>query len=69
MLREYVIHYNAHRPHQSRRQRPPNAKTPPTRDAAELKTTCDPSGETDRLPQSHPVLPPERAAEHGETPD
>jgi putative transposase len=34
VLREYLIHYNRHRPHQSRRQRPPDIKTQPVRDAA-----------------------------------
>jgi putative transposase len=36
LLREYLIHYNGHRPHQSRQQRPPDTETQPTRDAAEL---------------------------------
>ncbi|MEV4303273.1 integrase core domain-containing protein [Nonomuraea sp. NPDC049624] len=27
VLREYLNHYNAHRPHQSRRQRPPDTTT------------------------------------------
>ena len=31
MLREYVNHYNGHRPHQSRQQRPPDIETQPTR--------------------------------------
>jgi putative transposase len=35
VLREYLIHYNGHRPHQSRHQRPPDAETEPIRDAAE----------------------------------
>jgi Integrase core domain. len=36
ILREYLIHYNGHRPHQSRQQRPPNSGTQPTLEAAEL---------------------------------
>jgi putative transposase len=36
MLGEYLIHYNASRPHQSRQQRPPDLETLPTRDAASL---------------------------------
>jgi putative transposase len=34
VLREYLIHYNRHRPHQSRQQRPPDIETQPVRDAA-----------------------------------
>jgi transposase len=36
ILREYLIHYNGHRPHQSRQQRPPDTETQPIRDLAEL---------------------------------
>lgn len=36
VLREYLIHYNRHRPHQSRQQRPPDTETQPVRDMAEL---------------------------------
>jgi putative transposase len=35
-LGEYLAHYNAARPHQSRCQRPPDLQTLPTRDAADL---------------------------------
>lgn len=38
VLREYVIHYNCHRPHQSRQQRPPDIETQPVRDVAELRS-------------------------------
>ncbi len=38
LLREYVIHYNGHRPHQSRRQRPPDTGTQPIRDVADLRS-------------------------------
>jgi len=34
MLGEYLTHYNASRPHQSRQQRPPDLETLPTRDTA-----------------------------------
>jgi transposase len=36
ILREYLIHSNGHRPHQSRQQRPPDTGTQPIRDPAEL---------------------------------
>jgi transposase InsO family protein len=38
VLREYVIHYNGHRPHQSRQQRPPDIETKPSRDVANLRS-------------------------------
>ena len=37
-LREYVAHYNGHRPHQSRQQRPPDIETQPARDVADLRS-------------------------------
>ncbi|MEV0408361.1 integrase core domain-containing protein [Actinoallomurus sp. NPDC050550] len=45
VLREYLIHYNRHRPHQSRQQRPRTSKrspsgTWPTRDPRPPKTRC-----------------------------
>ncbi|WP_433432840.1 integrase core domain-containing protein [Nonomuraea sp. CA-141351] len=36
VLHEYVIHYNGHRPHQSRQQRPPETSTQPARDVTDL---------------------------------
>jgi hypothetical protein len=38
VLREYVAHYNGHRPHQSRRQRPPDMQAQPARDVADLRS-------------------------------
>ena len=38
VLREYLIHYNRHRPHQSRQQRPPDIETQPALDAADLRS-------------------------------
>jgi len=38
VLREYVAHYNGHRPHQSRQQRPPDIEAEPVRDLAELRS-------------------------------
>lgn len=38
VLREYLIHYNRHRPHQSRQQRPPDIETQPVWDLADLRS-------------------------------
>jgi len=38
VLREYQDHYNRHRPHQSRQQRPPDIATQPVRDVADLRS-------------------------------
>jgi putative transposase len=38
VLREYLKHYNRHRPHQSRQQRPPDIETQPVRDVADLRS-------------------------------
>jgi putative transposase len=38
VLREYLIHYNGHRPHQSRGQRPPDIETQPVRGVADLRS-------------------------------
>ena len=38
VLREYLTHYNGHRPHQSRRQRPPDTVTQLVRDVADLRS-------------------------------
>lgn len=38
VLREYLIHYNGHRPDQSRLQRPPNTETQPTPNVADLRS-------------------------------
>jgi putative transposase len=38
ILREYLSHYNGHRPHQSRLQRPPDIETQPVRDVADLRS-------------------------------
>ena len=38
MLCEYVTHYNGHRPHQSRQQRPPDIETQPVREVADLRS-------------------------------
>ncbi len=37
VLYEYIAHYNRHRPHQSRRQRPPDIETQPVRHEADLR--------------------------------
>jgi transposase InsO family protein len=37
VLREYVTHYNGHRPHQSRQQRPPDMQAQPVRDVADMR--------------------------------
>jgi len=38
VLRQYVAYYNGHRPHQSRRQRPPDIETQPVRDVADPRS-------------------------------
>jgi putative transposase len=38
VLREYVNHYNRHRPHQSRQQRPPYIETQPVPGIADLRS-------------------------------
>ena len=38
VLSEYVSHYNGHRPHQSRRQRPPDVEAQPVREVADLRS-------------------------------
>lgn len=37
VLCEYLIHYNRHRPHQSRQQRPPDIEAQPVWDVADLR--------------------------------
>ena len=37
VLREYATHYNGHRPHQSRQQRPRDIEAQPIRDVAALR--------------------------------
>lgn len=38
VLREYLIRYNCHRPHQSRQPRPPDIETQPGRNVAGLRS-------------------------------
>jgi hypothetical protein len=38
VLGEYVARYNGHRPHQSRRQRPPDMQVQRIRDVADLRS-------------------------------
>ncbi|MGZ6880868.1 MAG: integrase core domain-containing protein [Mycobacteriaceae bacterium] len=38
ILREYLTHYNGHRPHQSRLQRPPGVEMQPVRDVVGLRS-------------------------------
>jgi putative transposase len=38
LLHEYLIHYNGHRPHQSRHQRPPDIETQPVRGMVDLRS-------------------------------
>ncbi|MGH3843696.1 MAG: integrase core domain-containing protein [Pseudonocardiaceae bacterium] len=38
VLREYVAHYNGHRPHQSRQQRPPDTGTQPVQHVADPRS-------------------------------
>jgi putative transposase len=38
VLHEYLVHYNRHRPHQSRQQRPPDIETQSVRDVAEMRS-------------------------------
>jgi len=38
VVREYLIHYNQHRPHQSRQQRPPDIETQSDRNVVGLRS-------------------------------
>jgi hypothetical protein len=59
MLREYVTHYNGHRPHQSRQQRPPDLETQPSWDVADLRSVRRRPVVTGPQPE---LLGPSRAA-------
>jgi hypothetical protein len=59
VLREYLTHYNGHRPHQSRRQRPPDIETQPVRDVADLRSVRrNPSS---REPSTNITMPRNRS--------
>jgi putative transposase len=53
VLGEYLIHYNGHRPHQSRLQRPPDIETQPVRDVADLQSVRRKSVVTGMVSEYH----------------
>ncbi|GAA3704247.1 hypothetical protein GCM10022224_082280 [Nonomuraea antimicrobica] len=65
VLREYLIHYSGHRPHQSRQQRPPDIATQPARDVTD-SATCDPFAEDPSSParSTNTTTPLNRSSGH-----
>ncbi|WP_281286917.1 integrase core domain-containing protein [Nonomuraea turkmeniaca] len=68
VLQKYLIHYNRHRPHQSRQQRPPAIAAQPAHDVTDLNGPADRPPTTRRCRHDQRIPPRRLTAAHASDP-